>query len=90
MRTRDGGIDIAGCDDLLESKAVEVEHKVLEEVAFKWVVAVAEDGLVPKMVAVVAQLLLYVRQLSVELILLRLSCGVQSGILVCHISIFLL
>ena len=73
---------VAGGDELLESKQMEVQDEVVEEVAHPRVVAVAEDGLAFEVLFVVFELCLYVFELGVELILLGfLRLG---ELLVCH------
>ena len=73
---------VAGGDELLESKPMEVQDEVAEELTLPSVVAVAEDGLAFEVLFVVFELCLYVFELGVELILLGL---LRLGeLLVCH------
>ena len=61
---------------------IEVKSEIFEEVAFVRVVAVAQHNLIVEMLPIMLQLHLYVRHLSVELILLcRLGC---IKVFVCH------
>ena len=73
---------VAGGDELLEAKQMEVQDEVVEEVAHPRVVAVTEDGLAFEVLSVVFELCFYILKLGVELILLGL---LRLGeLLVCH------
>ena len=73
---------VAGGDEFLESKQMEVQDEVVEEVTHPRVVAVTEDGLAFEVLFVVFELCLYVFELGVELILLGL---LRLGeLFVCH------
>ena len=61
---------VAGGDDALQAEDFEAAREVLEEVAAARVVAVAEDGLAPELVAVVPHLVLDVGELGVVLVVL--------------------
>ena len=80
----DWGAVVAGGDELLEAEFVEVGGEILEEVAFKGVVAVAVDDLAAEGVGVELQvgldLFLDVDVLGVELILLGRLRGAQASI----------
>ena len=73
---------ITGTNQLFQSELVKSQCKVFEEVAFVRIVTVAQHHLSCKMLPVVLQLSLYIRHLSIELILLRCFGSVQ--VLVCH------
>ena len=62
-------------NQLLQSETGEVQHEELEEVALERVVAVAEHRLVLEVPTIMTEFLLDVRQLGVELIVLRTLCS---------------
>lgn len=74
---------VASGDDALQSEDLETAREVLEEVAATRVVAVAEDGLAPELVAVVPHLVLDVGELSVVLVVLlalrAVDCRVERS-----------
>ena len=74
---------VAGGDDTLQSEDFKAAREVLEEVAAARVIAVAEDGLAPKLVAVVPHLVLDVGELGVVLVVLlalrAIDCRVQRS-----------
>ena len=73
---------IASTYKFLQSEMIEVKSEIFEEVALVRVVAVAQYNFIVEMLPIMLQLHLYVRQLSVELILLcRLGC---IKVFVCH------
>jgi len=57
-----------------------IVQKVLEEVAYAWVVAIAEDGSVLEMPLVMDKFFLDVGKLGIELVLLGRPSGVQASI----------
>ena len=61
---------LSGGDDALQAEDFKAAREVLEEVAAARVVAVAEDGLAPELVAVVPHLVLDVGELGVVLVVL--------------------
>lgn len=66
----DRAAGVAGGDELLQAKMVEVHGEELEEVGLVGVVAVAEHHLAAELVPVVPELGLDVDQLGVELVVL--------------------
>jgi hypothetical protein len=68
-------IPVTGRDELFQPELLEVVREVVEEIAYLWIVAVAQDGLALEMFRVMPQLLLDVGKLGVELILLRRRSG---------------
>ena len=70
LRIDDGACGVACRGKALQAQRVEVHREVLEEVAFVWVVAVAEDALPIEVRAVVLQLVLDELEVRVELVLL--------------------
>ena len=74
---------VAGGDDALQAEDFKAAREVLEEVAAARVVAVAEDGLAPELVAVVPHLVLDVGELGVVLVVLlalrAVDCHVQRS-----------
>jgi len=87
--TGDGGAVVAGGDEFLQAELVEVGGEVLEEVAFKRIIAVAVDAFVAEGVGVKFKvgfyLLLNVCVLCVELILLCRPCITERPIRWCRI-----
>jgi len=74
---------VARRNDTFQSEDFETAREVLEEVATARVVAVAEDGLAPELVAVVPHLVLDVGELCVVLVVLlalrAVDCRVQRS-----------
>ena len=68
-------IFVARGDETLHAKLLEAVCKIMEEVTYAGIIAVAEDGLPPEVLAVVTELVLNVAQLRVELVLLGLVGG---------------
>ena len=70
-------------NDTFQSEDFKASRKVLEEVATAWVVAVAEDGLAPELVAGVPHLVLTVGELRVVFVVLlalrAVDCRVQRS-----------
>lgn len=64
---------VAGGDQLLESKFLEVVRKVVEEIADAGVIAIAIDDFTLEMRLVVFQFPLDIGELGIELVLLRAS-----------------
>ncbi len=62
-------------NQLLQSETFEVQHEELEEVALERVVAVAEHRCALEMLTIMTEFLLDIRQLGVELIVLRALCS---------------
>lgn len=71
---------VAGGDQSLEMQYLKIVKKVLEEVAYTRVVAVAQDGFVLEMPLVMDKFLFDVGKLSIELVLLGRLRGVQASI----------
>ncbi len=74
---------VAGGDDALQAEDFKAAREVLEEVAAARIVAVAEDGHAPELVAVVPHLVLDVGELGVVLVVLlvlrAVDCRVQRS-----------
>lgn len=66
---------VACGDEPFKTQLLEAVCKIVEEVAYAGIIAVAEDGLAPEVLAVVTELVLNVAQLRVELVLLGLVGG---------------
>ena len=62
-------------NQLLQSKTFEVQHEKLEKVALERVVSVTENCCTLEMLAIMTEFLLDIRQLGVELIVLRTLCS---------------
>lgn len=73
---------IAGGNQFLQAKKLEVVSKTFEEIAYARVIAVTEYRLTTEVLAVMPQLIDYVFKLSIELIFLGFLSPVQ--IPVCH------
>lgn len=71
---------VAGCEQCPEMEHLIIVQKVLEEVAYAWVVAIAEDGSVLEMPLVMDKFFLDVGKLGIELVLLGRPSGVQASI----------
>ena len=71
---------VARGDEAAKAQKLEVVGKIGEEVGDARVVAVAEHGLAAEMLAIVAQLVVYVLQLRVELVLLSLLRSVEIAV----------
>ncbi len=69
--------DVACGYQLLQSQTVEVHGEILEEIGFVGIVAIAEDHLVPEMLAVMGQFRFDILDAGVELVLLGLVSRVQ-------------
>ena len=80
MGSRDRGARVAGRNQFLETEPVEVEGEIPEEVALERVVAITENRLALEVLTVVLHLFFDVRQLRIELVLLRPAGIVQIGI----------
>ena len=66
-----GVVLVAGGYELLQAEVLEVVGEVIEEVAYARVVAVAENRFALEVLGVVPEFVFDVRQLRVELVLLR-------------------
>ena len=71
---------VARRDEPLQTKRLELVGKVVEEVGDARIVAVAQDRLAAEVFLVVRELPLDVRELRVELVLLRLLRRVQIAV----------
>ena len=61
---------ITGAYQFFQSKLIEIQCKIFEEIALVWVIAVAQHGLPSKMRPIMLQFLLNVRNLSIKLVFL--------------------
>ena len=73
-----GGASVASCDQLFEFQLVKIQNKVFEEIGFKGIITIAEHSLSCEVLAIMSKLLLNIGKLSIELILLCSSGGIQA------------
>ena len=73
---------VASGYEFLQAEKLEVVGEISEEVAYAWVVAVAQHGLATEMVAIVAQFVVYVFKLCIEFVFFSSFCLVYASF--CH------
>lgn len=76
---------VAGGDDLLQPKRLEVQGEIPEEIRHPGVVAVTQDGLVLEVLLIVSQLVLDVFEPGIELVVLSLLGRMEVAVGVSHI-----
>ena len=74
---------ITSTDKFLQTQLVEAKSKILKEIAFVGIITIAEYHFPTEVLPIMLQFSLNIRELSIELILLRHLSGIQIS--VCHI-----